>query len=411
MKIEQLKNKKILILGYGIEGKATHQFLKKFAPDSLIGIADQKDGPDYLEKQKEYDLVIKSPGIPKQLVTAAHTTATNIFFANAQKPIIGITGTKGKSTTTTLIHAMLKEGGYDARLCGNIGKPMLDEISKPVGDKTVYVVELSSYQLDDITHSPHISLILNLFPEHMDYHGSFEAYKAAKKNIIKYSTGRDYFVYNPRYPELLELASTTAAKSVPFVEVLPFLKDIIPLKGEHNFDNVRAACTVAKLMNVSDESIVKAVKNFRSLPHRLEFVGNFHGIDFYDDAISTTPESTIQALEAIPNVETIFLGGKDRGYDFSSLAQKLVSSEIKNIVLFPDSGEKIDQELRKFKIENLKLKILETKEMREAVRFAYEHTSPGKAVLLSCASPSYSIWKNFEEKGDLFKKFVKELAR
>ncbi len=408
MTIEELrKYRKVLILGYGIEGKSTEGFFKAMFPEMEVAIADQKDGPDYLESQADYDLIVKSAGVNKKLVKGNYTTATNIFFANAKAPIVGITGTKGKSTTTTLIYEMAKAGGYDARLIGNIGKPMIDELLKPVGDKTLYIVELSSYQLDDIKYSPHISVMLNLFPEHMDYHGSFEAYKDAKKNIVRFASEKDYFVFNPDYSELVELSKNIKAKAVPMVSEFPFDESIIPLRGAHNVLNVRIAYTAAKLLDIEDGKIIEAVKNFKSLPHRLEPVGTFKGITFYDDAISTTPESTIQAINSIPNVKTIFLGGQDRGYDFTELAKIISNSGIENIVFFPDSGEKI-----KFKIENLKFKIksFETRDMKEAVKWAYENTSEGSVVLLSCASPSYSVWKNFEEKGDLFKKFVRELG-
>lgn len=407
MKIEELKKyKKILILGYGIEGRTTHKFLSKFVPDSEIGIADQKEDEDYLDKQADYDLVIKSPGISNRLVTKKYTTATNIFFANIDRKIIGVTGTKGKSTTVSLIYSILKKSGLNVKLVGNIGMPMLGELINSVPEDAVYVCELSSYQLADINYSPHISVILNIFPEHMDYHGSFELYKEAKKNIVKNSKEGDYFVYNPDYEDLAELAKSARAKSVPFVDILPFSDDVIQLKGEHNKLNIKAAITVAGIMGISDEVIKEVISEFKPLPHRLEFVGNFKDIDFYDDAISTTPESTIAALNSIENIETIFLGGKDRGYDFSLLAEKLVNSLVKNIVLFPDSGQKIKDELIKLGGE---FNFFETSNMGDAVEFAYKNTSKGMGVLLSCASPSYSLWKNFEEKGDEFKKFVREL--
>ncbi len=404
MVLEELaKYKKVLILGYGTEGQSIEKYLRGKFPALTIGIADQKDGPDYLEKQKDYELAIKSPGVNKKLMTIPHTTPTNIFFANAKAPIIGVTGTKGKSTTTSLIHAMLLAGGYDARLCGNIGLPMIDELDKPVTEKTVYVVELSSYQLDDIEYSPHVSVILNLFPEHMDYHGGFDAYKEAKKNIVARAGEGDYFVFNVNYPELIELSKTTKAKPVEIVEILPFRRDIIPLQGEHNVFNVRAAYTVAQLFNVPYETVVEAVKNFKPLRHRLEQIGNFKGRLFYDDAISTTPESTMQAIHALDNIGTIFLGGTDRGYDFSGLANLIVSRGIKNIVLFPESGAKIKEELLKLSSD---FNFFETRDMEEAVKFGYANTPFGSICLLSCASPSYSVWKNFEEKGDKFKEFV-----
>ena len=177
MKLDQLKKyKKILILGYEKEGQATERFLKKYHPTALIGIADQKIDPNYLDEQNKYDLVIRSPGVPKHLITKPYTTATNIFFGNCQGKIIGVTGSKGKSTTASLIYSILKNAKKKVKLCGNIGRPMLLELLKPMSREDIFVCELSSYQLDDIEYSPHISVITNLFPEHMNYHGSIDVY-------------------------------------------------------------------------------------------------------------------------------------------------------------------------------------------------------------------------------------------
>lgn len=402
------KYKKVLITGQGIESRSVENFLRQKFPDIQAEQVFLEEGKDTGAFQSKYDLVVKTPGVNKREISISYTTPTNIFFANAKSPIIGITGTKGKSTTTSLIYAILKEAGYDARLCGNIGRPMLDQLLEPVIPKTLYVAELSSYQLDDIKYSPHISVILNIFPEHMTYHGSFEAYKMAKMNIVKFSTSNDYFVFNDEYPELAELAKLSKAKPIPISAKLPFDESIIPLLGEHNVFNVRAAYTVAKIMGVADEDIKNSVSKFTPLSHRLEQVGTFRKIAFYDDAISTTPESTIQALNSIPTVKTLFLGGEDRGYDFTELAKKIAEKKVENIVLFPDSGNKIKEELLKT---GSSFNFLETRNMEDAVQWAYKVTPAGSVCLLSCASPSYSIWKNFEEKGDLFKQFVKELGQ
>jgi UDP-N-acetylmuramoylalanine--D-glutamate ligase len=171
--------------------------------------------------------------------------------------------------------------------------------------------------------------------------------------------------------------------------------------GEHNKDNIKAAISVAREFGIKDDIIKLAVKAFKGLPHRLEFVGEFKGIKFYDDAISTTPESTIMAIEALKNVDTIFLGGQDRGYNFAQLEKVIKKYKIRNVVLFPNSGNNIIKNKKSFNV-------LETKSMEEAVEFAFEFTKKGSICLLSCASPSYSLWKNFEEKGDQFKKFVLE---
>ena len=407
MKIKDLqKYKKILILGYGKEGRATHRFLKKFHPKAKIGIADMVDGADYLKKQKNYDLVIKTPGIPKELVTVPYTTATNIFFANVQNKIIGVTGTKGKSTSASLIYWILKKAGKRVHLIGNIGKPMLHELLRKINKEELFVCELSSYQLDDIKYSPHIALILDLYPEHMNYHGNVENYYLAKKNIATHLKTTDYFFYNPRFKILEALAQKLDCSTVPFKERIDFKAKEIPLIGEHNHENIAACVEVAKIFDIDDETIIKAVKSFRPLPHRLQLIGTYKKIIFYDDAISTTPQSTIFAIKTLKKIGTIFLGGEDRGYDFSELATILAEEKIKNIILFPESGQKIKSLL--VKKSKYKPQILETKDMKKAVEFAYKNTQEGFICLLSTASPSYSVWKNFEEKGDLFQFEVKK---
>lgn len=415
MKLQDLKNKKILLVGYGIEGKATEQFLRHVFPNIDITIADKSQGENYLAKQSEFDVAIKSPGVQKSLITIPYTTATNLFFENVKGITIGITGSKGKSTTSSLIYAILQKSGKRAHLVGNIthkedkiGSPMLSELLLSNTPEDVWVVELSSFMLDDILYPPHISVFTSFFPEHMDYHKTVENYFEAKSHIIEQATAKDFFVYNSEFPELQSLANISKAKPVPFISQLPFAQKDIPLVGEHNVDNVKAAVTVAQILEIPTEIIHDAVKNFHALPHRLENVGTCNGITFYDDAISTTPQSTIEAIKALPAIGTIFLGGQDRGYDFFRLAKVIVDADIENIVLFPESGEKIFNEISK--ISNKQYTVFRTTSMQAAVTFAYKNTPQNTICLLSTASPSYSVWKNFEEKGNLFKKYVKLLA-
>lgn len=409
MNIADLAAKKILILGMGKEGRATYRFLRQSFPKVALDTADEKDGTDYLKKQFVADIVIKTPGIPKRLVTRPYTTATNIFFAHTNGFTIGITGSKGKSTTASLIYAIFKKAGMRAHLVGNIGRPMLPFLlTERTDGKDVYVCELSSYQLEDIAYSPRISVIVNLFPEHLDYHDGYDAYKQAKMRILAHAGKNDFFVFNPDYPDLVRLAKTSKAKAIPFITRLPFGDNDIPLLGVHNKDNVRAAVTVARLMGVSDEDCRRAVKSFKPLPHRLEPVGTFQSVSFYDDAIATTPEATIQAIQTLVSIGTILLGGFDRGYDFSNLVRAIVRFNIPNIVLFPDSGERIKILLEK---EGQRRNILTTSSMKDAIRFAYRYTRKGSICLLSTASPSYSLWKNFEQKGDEFQYYMKQLNR
>ena len=236
--------------------------------------------------------------------------------------------------------------------------------------------------LEDIEYSPNIALLLNLFPEHMDYHGGIENYYEAKENIFKFQKPGGLAV------------------RPPFTEKIPLKKSEITLLGAHNMKNIQAAVKVARLLKVSDSAISKAIRNFKSLPHRLEFVGVFNGIKFYDDAISTTPESTIEAIKSLKNIGTIFLGGQDRGYDFRELEKIIKQYHIRNIALFPKSGGRILKSRHGFNV-------LETRSMKEAVSFAFQNTPKGKICLLSMASPSYSLWKNFEEKGDSFQNLVR----
>ncbi|MCL5411686.1 MAG: UDP-N-acetylmuramoyl-L-alanine--D-glutamate ligase [Patescibacteria group bacterium] len=403
MKIEELENKKILIVGYGVEGKATYEFLEKFVPSATVAVVDQKDGPGYLDGQASSDLAVRSPGVKKELIKIPYTTAANIFFANVKGKVVGVTGSKGKSTTSALIAHICEQSHLKVSLCGNIGRPMLQAlIDEPEAE--IFVVELSSFQLEDANFSPHISVITSLFPEHMDYHGDFKMYLQAKKKIVAFAKPEDYYVYNPSFPELVHLASETSAKATPYVSVLPFSKDIVTLIGEHNLENVRGAVTVAQILGISSEVAAKAISTFKALPHRLENIGAYHGITFYDDAISTTPQSAMAAVKSLNNISTIFLGGTDRGYDFDELAQLIVKSKIQNIVIFPDSGQRILAALQKYS--SSPLNVLQTSSMEEAVKFAYKFSSKESICLLSTASPSYSLWKNFEEKGQVFKENV-----
>lgn len=391
-----------LILGYGKEGQITEKYLKKYYPKLKISIADEKQGKNYLKNQSDFDIAVKTPGIKKELVKIPYTTATNIFLSKLKNRnlIIGVTGSKGKSTTSSLIYHILRTAGKNVELLGNIGKPMLERLLKPVNKNTIFVLELSSYQLDDIKFSPDIAVVTNLFPEHIDYHNGTKSYYQAKKNIINFQGKGNYFIYYPKNKIMKSWLNNYQGRPVKFFK--SNLKN--NLIGEHNKSNIGAAVAVAKILSISDDTIKSAVKNFKGLPHRLEFVGEHKGIKFYDDAISTTPESTIMAIKALKNIDTILLGGEDRGYNFSDLERTIKKYKIRNIVLFPNSGRKIIKSKNNFNI-------LHTKSMRDSVRFAYKNTKKGSVCLLSCASPSYSLWKNFEEKGDQFKKFIKRLSK
>ncbi len=399
--------KNVLILGYGKEGKVSEKYLKKFYPELPIIIADESQNPDYLAHQNTAEFAIKTPGIPKQKLTIPYTTATQIFFAQDRHLKVGVTGSKGKSTTASLVAHLLKTAKISHKLLGNIGLPMLEVLLKPQRAKELYVLELSSYQLDDSPLSPDVAVITNLFPEHMNYHGGIQPYYEAKKNLIRLQSPGQIFVCNTSHPELKKWAKLTAAHTQEFSKWQP--KES-PLLGGHNEKNLAGAVAAAQAVRslqqappIPNKILQKAVSSFKPLPHRLQKIAQIRGVVFYDDAISTSPESTIEALKALSKlapIGTVFLGGEDRGYDFTELEKALHQYKIKNLVLFPETGTRMLRSREGFKC-------LETKSMKEAVRFAYEHTPKGSICLLSMASPSYGLWKNFQEKGKEFQAMVR----
>jgi UDP-N-acetylmuramoylalanine--D-glutamate ligase len=395
MKLKELKNKKILILGFGREGKSTFNFLKKQGLVKQITVADPKKNQDYIKNIAQYEVIIKSPGIPfKSLpkkIPGRITSQTEIFLENCPGKIIGVTGTKGKSTTASLVYHILKTAGKKVFLVGNIGKPALMFLTK-ADAKSIFVYELSSFQLTNIKKSPQISILLNVYPEHLDYYRSFKEYAAAKANITKYQSKSDYLIYNSENQIVKKIARNSKAKK-------------IPIKGKYYQLDTLAARRAGEIVKVPEIKINKALKTFKFLPHRLEYVGRYKEIEFYNDSLSTIPESAIEALDFLGNnVETLIAGGFDRGLDFKKLGKRLAKSKIKTLILFPDTGKKIQRAIPKSS--NI-VRYFLTKNMAEAVKFAYANTDKGKICLLSPASPSFGIFKDYADRGDSFKKFVK----
>lgn len=390
--LEELKDKKILILGYGREGQDTFNFLKKLFPKKKIDIADQKFDKDYLKNLDDYDAIIKSPGIPFKLLrsnlNSKINTQTQIFFDNCPGMIIGVTGTKGKSTTAYWISQVVK----GSKLVGNIGKPALTSLLKAKRED-IFVYELSSHQLFNLKKSPHIAVLLNIYPEHLDYYRSFKEYAGAKANITKYQTKNDYLIYNSKDTLVKGIAEQSKAKK-------------IPIHGKYYELNKAAAQAVAKIF------ALPMPKKLKTLPHRLEYVGKFKGIEFYNDSLSTVPETAIAALDFLgDNVQTLILGGFDRGLNFKKLAERVTKSQVKTLILFPTTGKRILSELRDIgnpsEIEGFPIS-LNVSNMEQAVKFAYKHTEKGKICLMSPASPSFGIFKDYAERGEAFKKFVKK---
>jgi len=429
MLISDLKDKKILILGFGREGQDSFLFLRKKFPDKMIGIADKLEydelpletqkllkndkrvvfylNSDYLKAIKKYELIIKTPGIPLQNLkpflskNQIVTSQTNIFFANCPGMIIGVTGTKGKSTASSLIYAVLKSGGMQAHLIGNIEKPVLQFLFK-ANKEDVFVYELSSFQLQMLKQSPHIAVFLNLYPEHLDHHGDFQSYALAKANIAKFQTADDYLIYNENDENVQRLAARTKAKKLPF--------RYTSKKNALFVTSPQPAILIGKLFHISKTKIDKAIDQFQPLPHRLERIGKYKDITFYNDSLATIPEASIAAIESLgKDVATIVLGGFDRGVGFESLAEKLLKSDLNTLILFPTTGEKIWKEIEKQAQKHHRRKTPRhffVNNMATAVDLCYEHTPKGKICLLSPASSSFNLFENYKQRGEEFKKFV-----
>lgn len=423
--IEELKNKKVLILGFGREGRSTYKFIMQNKVECTLGIADKNEiaeeeilrnnkikvysGNNYLESMYEYDLIIKTPGISfkgKKYddILDKITSQTEMFLKYGKDKVIGITGTKGKSTTAALTYEILNKK-YNVALVGNIGIPVFEVIDK-FKDVELFVYELSSHQLEHVKHSPHVAVILNMFEEHLDHYDSYEDYKEAKRNIYKYQTEKDYCILNTEMKGVI-LSNYSLKHNI--IEVKKYDENVeTMLVGKHNKYNINVAKKIGELYNVQLRDILDAVKKFKGLPHRLEYVGKYKGIHFIDDSIATIPEAAISAVESMNNVQTIILGGLDRGIDYSGLAQYLDTRNDINIILMSDSGKKIYDKLDK---KNTNKNITYVDSLEEAVKYAYIYTKDNMVCLLSPAAASYGVFKNFEERGEKFKEYVRKYSK
>lgn len=412
-----ISDKKVLILGYGKEGKSTYNILRKLNSCSILAIADKNPietdnkvnhiGDDYLEYINDYDIVFKSPGIAlyQKEYNAIITSQTEVFFSEYHKQIIGVTATKGKSTTTSLIYQILKNQKLDVLLGGNIGIPFFDLIND-LKEDSIIVSEVACHQLENIKVSPHIAVILNIYEDHLDHYLSFDHYKQAKLNITRYQNESDYLFISD---DLKEDMSFTKAS------IIKVTKDNIEeeiinnfnksnLKGNHNLSNAAIAYNVSKLFNIKIDSFINTLLSFKPLEHRIQYVITKNNISYYDDSISTTAESTIAAINSIDNLETIILGGLDRGIHYEKLVEALNKSNLKNIILTYKSGKRI-YELMSTSNKN----VYYFDELKEAIVKASEITSENKSCILSPAAASYGYFKNFIERGNYYQKIINEI--
>lgn len=440
--------KKVLILGFGREGHSTYDFLRAAFPTLDLTIADARPdfaehdavlrrdrvpctgnsavkiiaGPHYLDHLADYDIIVKTPGISfaKIDISAFRDKITSQlellleFSAAADLETIGITGTKGKSTTSSLIYQILQDQGIGSILLGNIGTPVFDHLYELKPGMKV-VLEMSSHQLEFVRRSPHVALLLNVYEEHLDHYASFAQYVEAKCNIFRFQKSDDFFVYNADDANLQKfihapIAQTfrvslagdascqtyLAGNDVYFENRAIYHRDAPRhLLGDYNLQNIMFALTVAEILGLDLEKARQTISEFKTLKHRLEFVREVNGVKYYDNSIGTVPMATITAVKALGNVDTVIIGGMDRGLDYREFAEFLNQSSVRNIICMPKTGHDLAGQLAPEKVHKVET-------LDEAVQVASVVTASGHSVLLSPAAASYGFFKNFEEKGDKF---------
>lgn len=387
----------IALLGFGYEHKELADFLHT-EYQVTIDVYDEQnvETPNFIRGtfqtlvlEDEYDLVVKTPGIPLSKVhdipQEKLTNAVDIFLHLTQGTVVGVTGTKGKSTICSIVHHILSKSGKKSHLVGNIGNSPFAHL--PDSKEHVYVYEMSSYQCEQLTVGPHIAVLSNLFHDHISHHGSFQKYKEAKLKITTQQTTDDYFVTSPEFSSV----TTDAHKIIIEDNFTPYETKLL---GQHNQYNCEIAKEVVGLLGVSETDARTHIGSVRALPGRLERVATRQGIDFYDDALATVPEATLASIEALGDISVLIVGGEDRGIDFSVLNQYLKTSDIPYIIVFPDSGPKIVEGVSEDKL-------FTANSMQEAIELVYSFNTTG-ICLLSTASPSFSLFKNYKDRSEQY---------
>jgi UDP-N-acetylmuramoylalanine--D-glutamate ligase len=449
--IMELKNKTILVLGLGTTGVAVSKFAARRgaqvigvddAPRALLG--PKVDG--LVEKGvvffagdetqvipwERLDQVVMSPGVPLDHLLARKAMEQNIpvigeielAFRFCQSPILAITGTNGKSTTTELAGALFREGGLQVSVGGNLGTPWVSLIDRdPKPDWTI--LEVSSFQLESIEKfRPHIAVLLNITEDHFERHRTMEAYSAAKARIFLNQGREDFFIYNDDDAHVLNVMENLPSRPIPFSsakhvkgiywETETTLESVVsgvprryslaeaPLKGLHNIENMMAAVAAAELAGVSESAIQNGLNRFKPLPHRLEWVRELDGVRYYDDSKGTNVGAVVMSLASFDEPVILILGGKDKGGDYRVL-RSLIQHKVRGVVLLGEAKEKIREALQGT------APLFEVGSMKDAVIQAKAFAKQGDVVLLSPACSSFDMFRDYKHRGDEFQRCVKEL--
>jgi len=426
---------KVAILGYGEEGRASYRYwLDKGAEVTIVdentALTDLPEfamtliGPKVFKDLEGFDLLVRTPSLSLEDIKTDGKiwSATNEFFAVCPSVVIGVTGTKGKGTTATLISEILRASGKTVHLLGNIGVPALSVLSVINPDDLV-VFELSSFQLWDLQKSPQTAVVLMIEPDHLDIHGSMDEYVGAKTNISSHQSTEDLIVFHPTNDFAGQIAKKSPAQKKRYMtaegaEIIDgniVIDDQIicsvskiGLIGLHNLENVCAAITAAWKYTKDIDAIRKAVTEFKGLPHRLEFVRELKGVGYYDDSFSSAPGATVAAIQSFSQPEILICGGFDRGLDYEQLARAIVAQQnLKEVILMGQTKQHLARSLDSLGF--TRYQVIETSDLKAIVYSARELAEPGDVIVLSPGCASFDMFKNFKDRGEQFKRIVGEL--
>lgn len=431
---------KIAILGYGEQGRSAYEHWRdgneitvcdENKEVSLPEDVGRKLGTAYLQGLDGFDLIVRSPSIyPRDIVAANSpailekvTTVTNEFFKVCpSKNIIGVTGTKGKGTTSTLIAKMLGADGKRVHLGGNIGTPPLDLLKNNIGRDDWVVLELANFQLIDLRYSPSIAVCLMVASEHLDWHDNQDEYFESKTQLFRHQTDKDYAIYFAENDVSKQIASVGGGRKIPYyappgaaVQDDKIMIDgqticevgELKLLGRHNWQNACAAVTAAWQVTQNVDALRSVLTTFSGLEHRLELVRELDGVRYYDDSFGTAPETAIVAIQAFDEPKVIILGGSDKGADYKQLAETVAAGNIRKVLLIGKQGPRIGAALKSVGFENT---MPGGATIEEIAATAQAQAQPGDIVLLSTACASFDMFNNYKDRGEKFKAAVQALA-
>ncbi len=430
---------KVAIAWYGAEGQSSYRYYHERGDEITIvtpKVAEQFPipsdatlitGEDAFQHLNGYDIVVRSAGVrPDSLQTDAKIwSSTNEFFARCHAPIIGVTGTKGKGTTCSLIASILRAAGKTVHLVGNIGIPALEQLEL-ITSEDVVVFELSSFQLWDLEYSPQTAVILKIEPDHMDVHANMEEYVHAKAQITRYMTSEQRVYYHPTFDYSKQAAQMYNAETRRYAvadDGAAYVADgmfkigemtlcstaVMQIPGEHNVENACAAISAAYEYTQDAEAIERGLASFTGLPHRLKFIREVNGVRYFDDSYSSAPAAAIAAIRAHSDPQVVLLGGYDKGSTFDELALELKNSSVTQAIVYGQTREKIRVALEAAGVERERYNVLDSEDFEEIVHTAVHAATPGGVVVLSPACASFGMFKNFTERGEQFTQIIERL--